>query len=68
LTRLGARKLDDDNLRAAFKWIRDACAEMLIPGRAVGQADDDVRIQWEYAQEIKKPNGIRIEVKSYGIM
>jgi hypothetical protein len=60
ITRIG-RKLDDDNLVAALKYIRDAIAELLVPGKAVGRADDHKDIQWEYAQE-KGAVGIRIEV------
>ena len=59
LTRIG-RKLDDDNLRGALKYVRDAVAELLVPGKAVGRADDDARITWEYSQEKGKP-AIRIE-------
>lgn len=32
LTRIG-RKLDDDNLRGAMKYVRDAIAELLVPGK-----------------------------------
>jgi len=60
LIRIG-RKLDSDNLQGAFKYIRDAIAELLVPGLATGRADDDERITWEYAQE-KGKVGVRIEV------
>lgn len=60
LTRIG-RRLDDDNLRGALKYIRDAIAELLVPGLAIGRADDDERINWEYNQE-KGKVGVRIEV------
>ncbi len=50
MTRCG-RRLDDDNLRGALKYVRDAIAELLVPGKAVGRADDDPGITWEYWQE-----------------
>ncbi len=55
------RKLDDDNLRGALKYVRDAVAELLVPGKAVGRADDDSRITWDYGQE-KGRVGVKIEV------
>lgn len=51
MTRCMSRMLDDDNLRGAFKWIRDALAEWFCPGLAAGRADDDKRITWKYSQE-----------------
>lgn len=46
LTRIAPGKFDDDNLRAAFKAIRDGVAD------ALGFKDDsDPRLHWEYAQE-----------------
>jgi len=50
LTRLAKRKLDDDNLQSAFKYIRDAVAEYFIPGKAAGRADDDPGFSWNYDQ------------------
>lgn len=44
LTRLSAGELDDDNLRGALKGVRDGCAD------ALGVADNDPRVRWEYAQ------------------
>jgi hypothetical protein len=56
-TRLGGRRLDDDNLRSAFKAARDGVAAMLL-------ADDgDPRFHWEYDQAIGGPVGIRIEIE-----
>ncbi len=76
LIRLSPRTLDDDNLRTAFKYVRDEISEILIPekkkyylskqGRAVpikGRADDDPRIKWEYDQEKCKIQAIRIEIQ-----
>lgn len=44
LTRVAPRKLDDDNLAAAFKAVRDQVAEFL------GVDDADHRVTWRYAQ------------------
>lgn len=56
LCRIAPRELDDDNLRTAFKPIRDWIADRLVPGKAPGRADSDKRIKWEYMQERGKPN------------
>lgn len=45
LTRIAPRKLDDDNLVAAFKGCRDGIADRL------GVKDNDPRVTWRYAQE-----------------
>ncbi|MEK6883385.1 MAG: hypothetical protein AABY22_27405 [Nanoarchaeota archaeon] len=48
----------------SFKWISDAIAEYIIPGKTVGRADDCKDIQWQFKQE--KGNvreyAIRIEI------
>jgi hypothetical protein len=44
LTRVAPRRLDDDNLAAAFKNIRDGVAD------AIGVDDRDPRITWLYEQ------------------
>ena len=44
LTRVAPRALDDDNLRGAFKSVRDGCADWL------GVPDNDPRVRWEYNQ------------------
>lgn len=44
LTRLGKRKLDDDNLAVSAKGVRDQIAHLL------GIDDGDERIKWNYAQ------------------
>lgn len=74
MTRMSSRLLDDDNLRIAFKWIRDEISECLIPEKCAsyvdnngnirrlkGRADDDARINWKYAQEKSKIKGVKIE-------
>ncbi len=74
LIRISPRILDDDNLRSAFKWIRDEIAECLFPekkkvaiirGKVVilkGFNDSDSRITWLYDQEKGKTLSIRIEI------
>lgn len=65
LTRLSKRFLDQgDNLPMAFKYIRDQVADCLLPGLAIGQADASPLITWEYAQEKRALQGIRIEIYS----
>lgn len=44
LTRVGPRKLDDDNLQGAFKYVRDEIA------RKVGVDDGSSLYTWEYRQ------------------
>ena len=61
MTRLSPRQLDDDNLTAAFKYIRDAIAEYFIPGLAVGRADNDPGFTWKYTQEKSTAKGIGLE-------
>ncbi len=45
LTRIGARRLDGDNLQGALKGVRDGVAGFL------GVDDGDPRITWRYAQQ-----------------
>jgi hypothetical protein len=54
-TRIGPRKLDDDNLRSSMKVIRDTVAKL------VGVDDGDARYTWEYAQEQGREYGVRVE-------
>ena len=61
LTRIAPRRLDaHDNLRASLKYIADAVAEKLVPGKKVGQADSSKKILWEYAQ-------VRGKVREYAV-
>jgi len=63
LTRIGPRLLDFGNLVYAFKGVQDKTADLIIPGLAPGQADDEKRgITWDYKQE-KGLYGIRIEIE-----
>lgn len=49
ITRVAPRELDDDNLAAGAKSVRDGVADWL------GVDDRDPRITWRYAQERGKP-------------
>lgn len=63
MTRISPRRLDDDNLRAALKSARDTIANLIIPGKAPGQADNDSRIEWQYDQKKEQAKQmIRIEI------
>src|SRR5947207_3226381 len=62
LTRIAPKKFDYDNLVASFKWIRDACAEEILPGLAIGRADDeDNGITFVYKQEKGTPKEYAVE-------
>ncbi len=50
MIRRSPRELDDDNLCAAFKAVRDQIAQELT-GKGKGMGDRDPRITWRYAQE-----------------
>lgn len=63
LTRIAPRPLDaDDNLRAAFKTVKDAIADLMIPGLAPGRADGDDRLIWIYGQKKGIPKYYAIEI------
>lgn len=55
---------EDDNLRMAFKWVKDYIADQIIRGLAAGRADGDKRITWEYGQEKASILSIRIDISS----
>lgn len=72
--RIGLRKLDDDNLVAAFKAVRDALCSFLVWGgecdeniRQIGRADDILKqrgVSWSYRQQKCESNprlyGVRL--------
>lgn len=59
LTRVGKRKLDDDNLAAAFKYVRDQVAEL------IGPDDGDVyAYQWKYRQRVEGRYSIEVEIQT----
>lgn len=62
LCRHSPRELDYDNLVGAFKWIRDAVADLMIPGKAPGQADKSGELEFKYTQEKSKEKYISISI------
>lgn len=75
IIRLSPRELDDDNLPMSVKSIRDEIAQCIFPetrgiyftrsGRIKskkGHGDRDQRVKWQYGQEKRAKQGIRIEV------
>lgn len=60
LVRIAPRPLDDDNLRSAFKAVRDGVADWL------GVDDRDPRVSWDYGQERGAPKvyAARVEVSA----
>ena len=57
LTRLGARKLDKDNLAGSFKHVQDGVADWL------GIDDGSPILRWEYAQETGRRYGVRVRIE-----
>ncbi len=56
IVRIGKRKMDSDGLAISAKHVRDGIAD------AFGVDDGSDLYSWEYAQEIGKSYGVRIEV------
>jgi hypothetical protein len=64
LTRIAPRKLDQwENLPCSFKFILDSLADLLVPGKAIGQSDSDNRIQVIYDQIKGIPHEYAIEIE-----
>ena len=64
LTRIAPRELDkEDNLPMSFKWIKDAIADYIIPGKASGRADDSKEISWKYDQKKGKVKEYSVEIR-----
>lgn len=59
LVRIGPVRLDDDNLRAACKYVRDEIA------RIVGVDDGSPLYTWDYKQRIGK-YGVDVEIVTRG--
>lgn len=57
ITRIGPRKLDDDNLASACKYVRDAIA------KKIGVDDGSDQYTWRYNQAIGK-YGVDVEITS----
>jgi hypothetical protein len=62
LIRISPRKLDDDNLLASLKYIRDAIADCIIPYFPKGFADSSPLLTWSYSQEKGKPKEYAIRI------
>lgn len=58
ITRIGPRKLDDDNLTAACKYVRDQIAA------SIGVDDGSEFYIWRYEQILGKQYGVDVEIKS----
>lgn len=56
IVRVGGRRMDDDNLRIAAKWVRDTVALFL------GVDDGDPRLRWEYDQSPGPVHGVRLVI------
>ena len=58
ITRLGPRRLDDDNLAGACKYVRDQIAAQ------IGVDDGSDQYTWVYKQEISNIYGVDVEIIS----
>lgn len=58
MTRLSARRFDDDGAVASMKPIRDQLAELL------GVNDNDARITWVVKQESRRMPGVRVQIET----
>lgn len=64
LTRYAPDKLDRfDNLPMAFKWILDACCEIITGDYRPGRADDTDEIDVTYKQELCPEYGVKIRIQ-----
>lgn len=64
LTRIAPRFLDKhDNLPMSQKYVLDAICELLVINKAIGQADNDERIQVIYEQIKGIPHEYAIEIE-----
>lgn len=59
ITRVGPKKMDDDNVAAACKYVRDEIAD------AIGLDDGSDQYTWVYKQEIGE-YGVDVEITSRG--
>lgn len=60
ITRIGPRRLDDDNLSGACKYVRDQIAKF------VGEDDGSPLYTWVYQQRIGDKNQYGVEVEILG--
>lgn len=63
-TRYGPRKLDDDNLPSAFKYIRDELCRCFGLVRGNAAKDDGDEIRWVYEQAKAKRMGFTIQISN----
>ena len=64
LTRIAPRFLDfDDNLPMALKHIKDYVCDLLIPGKQMGRADNDMRLRFAYDQIKGIPHEYAIQIE-----
>ncbi len=69
MTRIAPRMMDEEeNLRYAFKWIKDQLASCIVDEHKqfmTGHCDNDPRISWEYRQKKGrvKEYAIKIEIE-----
>ena len=57
LTRIGPRRMDDDNVQGCLKAVRDEVAAQL------GLDDGDARLTWKYEQR-KGPYGVEVTIET----
>lgn len=60
ITRVGPRRLDDDNLASACKYVRDEIA------RKVGVDDGSDQYSWQYYQRTSSEYGVDVEIVTRG--
>ena len=62
ITRVGPRRLDDDNLAAACKYVRDQIAAV------IGIDDGSPLYTWRYEQRVggRKEYGVDVEIVTHG--
>ena len=58
IERHGKRLMDDDNLQAACKALRDGIADRL------GVDDADSRVTWRYKQDIRPEYGVTVKIEA----
>lgn len=58
LTRIGGKKLDDDNLQSSLKVVRDCVADWLQVNDG-----DRTRVRWKYRQRPGWASAVRIEIR-----
>lgn len=58
ITRLAARRMDDDGAVTSAKHVRDQLAELL------GINDNDSRVEWRVKQETRRTPGVRVTLEA----